>query len=480
MSSNVNVHGSETKYGSLTYYSFNVIDKKTGKVIESKSYTNRQEAEDYLNKQKQNYPDGSFNNKPLKDADPFNDDTFIDQSDTSGESAQVPTIPEQQYDKNGNPIPPSATSETLQVKDLGAKEIDLESFATNDDNKNPNSTSKLTKAAIDYCGIESETLKAIKSLATVELQKNVEGTLGAKRVQCRVQRKNYDCEFTMQGPDNNAFIVLGNDRTSNLSDPGAGEKGHTQCDAIDIVAGLGGYCPQAVEKIEEPDPATGEKIVAESPVETNPNFFIDAARIYISQKTNCDRNFGIGKFSKIDPKKEEVRDPDDVGKYGGKSAVIAKADNIRLIGRESIRIVTGTDQFNSVGGKISGKHGIELIAMNKVEDLQPLVKGQNLALALTIILNNIEAITEIFQAYVDYQMKFNKALSEHTHITKFYGKESLPSTVAMVGGIECGINTMMKTQLSVVKQITNLQGVKANFLSPSGDAYIMSKLNKTN
>lgn len=480
MSSSVNVNGTTTQYDSLTYYSFDVIDKKTGNVVESKIFANKKDAEDYLNKQKQNYPDGSFNNKPLKDADPFNDNTFVDQSDTSGESAQAPTGAGQQYDKNGNPIPPNATSETIQVQNLANNNPNLKSFGTNDDNKNPNKTSKLTKAAIDYCGIESETLNAIKSLAAVEVQKNVEGTLGAKRVQCRVQRKNYDCEFTMQGPDNNAFIVLGNDRTSNLSDPGAGEKGHTQCDAIDIVAGLGGYCPQAVEKVEDTDPITGEKIVAESPVETNPNFFLDAARIYISQKTNCDRNFGIGKFSKIDPSKEEVRDPDDIGKYGGKSAVIAKADNIRLIGRESIKIVTGTDQFNSVGGKISGKHGIELIAMNKVEDLQPLVKGQNLALALTVMLNNIEAITEIFQAYVDYQMKFNKALSQHTHITKFYGKESLPSTRAMVGGIECDINTMMKTQLSVIKQITNLQGVKANFLSPSGDAYIMSRLNKTN
>jgi len=43
-----------------------------------------------------------------------------------------------------------------------------------------------------------------------------------------------------EGLDNNAFIVIGNDRTG-APHTGNGGKGHTQCDAIDIVAGLGGF-----------------------------------------------------------------------------------------------------------------------------------------------------------------------------------------------------------------------------------------------
>ena len=31
-------------------------------------------------------------------------------------------------------------------------------------------------------------------------------------------------------------------------------------------------------------------------IKTNPNFFLDAARIYISQKTDVDKNFRIGEF----------------------------------------------------------------------------------------------------------------------------------------------------------------------------------------
>jgi len=476
----VKIHGSisQIEGGALSYYSFSVYDEK-GDVIEARQFTNKAKAEKFLNDQKEKYPDGTLNNQPLKDADPLNDGTLVDQSDTSGESIQAPIGTGQKYDKDGNPLPPSQTETTIDVQNI---KVDNPSAAATTPTNTAEAASKLAKEPRDYCGLNQKDVQIIKGLTSKDLEDRVGGTFGGHRIQARVKRLNYECEHTIQGPDNNAFIVLGNDRTSDVADPGNGEKGHTQCDAIDIVAGMGGYCPQEVEKVEVSNPRTGEKVMQELPVQTNPNFYVDAARIYIAQKTNCDKNFGIGKFSKKDTKsgEQKTNDKKDIGKYGGKSAVVAKADNIRLIGRESIRIVTGTDQFNSVGGKITGKHGIELIAMNKVEDLQPLVKGQNLSLALTIILNNIEAITEIFQAYINYQMKFNKALSQHTHITNFFAGKTLPSEKAIMGGTQVDLDTMMKTQLSVIKQITNLQGVKANFLSPSGDSYIMSRLNKTN
>ncbi len=474
----INVHGSTTQSAGLTYYSFNVIDEKTGDVVNSRSFTNKAKAQQFLKDQKDNYPSGKFNGQPLSTADPFEDGTFIDQSDSSGEKFQGPSGPAK-YDKYGNPVIPT---ETVSVKNIGVNNPNLKALGTNDGNKNPITAEKLNKLARDYCGLPEEEKNVLNSLSKREVEEKCGGTFGANRIQARVKRKNYPSELVVgRGPDNNAFIVIGNDRTSDLSNPGCGEMGHTQSDSIDLVAGLGGFCAQENEKVEAIDPVSGEKIVVESPVETNPNFFVDAARIYVAQKTNCDKNFAIGEFGRAKPGMPPVSsDPKNIGKYGGKSAVIAKADNIRLIGRESIKIVTGTDAFNSTGGKISGKHGIELIAMNKEEDLQPLVKGNNLTLALTIILNNVEAITEIFQAYVDYQMKFNAALSHHTHITNFDAGRTLESAPAVVAGIQSDIDVMTNTQLSVVKQVTNLQGVKTNFLSPSGDSYIMSRLNKTN
>ena len=118
--------------------------------------------------------------------------------------------------------------------------------------------------------------------------------------------------------------------------------------------------------------------------------------------------------------------------------------------------------------------------MNKIEDLQPLVKGDNLALALTMLVKNVEALAEMFQANMHYQMKFNKALQSHTHITPFFAIRDLPSEPAIMGGIQCDIENMVNTELSVVKHITNLQGFITNFLADSGESYICSSLNKTN
>ena len=141
-----------------------------------------------------------------------------------------------------------------------------------------------------------------------------------------------------RGPDNNAFIIIGNDRVSKPH-TGYGGKGHTQCDSIDLVVGMGGHTPREVDKEEQE-------------VKTNPNFFIDSARIYISQKTDVDKNFGIGEFGRAEEDEQDNKDDKGIGKYGAKSAIAAKADNIRIIGRESIRLVTGTDSQNSQGGDV--------------------------------------------------------------------------------------------------------------------------------
>ena len=118
--------------------------------------------------------------------------------------------------------------------------------------------------------------------------------------------------------------------------------------------------------------------------------------------------------------------------------------------------------------------------MNKVKDLQPLVLGDNLSVCLASIIKDIEAIAGIFQAYVHYQMKFNKVLQNHNHITPFFAGPSLPSMQAIAGGIQADIETLTNTELSVIKHVTNLKGTIANYLVDSGDSYINSRQNKTN
>ena len=111
---------------------------------------------------------------------------------------------------------------------------------------------------------------------------------------------------------------------------------------------------------------------------------------------------------------------------------------------------------NSQGGDVLAKSGIELIAMNDTKSLQPLVLGDNLQLALIIILDNLEALAKITHGYIKYQMKFNQALQQHTHNSPFYGISTLASEPAIIAGIKCDIETGANTELSILKHITNL------------------------
>jgi hypothetical protein len=157
----------------------------------------------------------------------------------------------------------------------------------------------------------------------------------------------------------NTFIIMGRDRPgSPESGTGAGPATHNGC--IDIIAGLSSIL--ARETVE-----AGPETYHKEQVLTNKSTEIDAARIYISQKSlNIDSkeyfNIAAGK----------------VGYLPNRSAIAIKADSVRIIGREGIKIVTG-GMYNAFGLNIGHKiKGIDLIAGNNDADLQPLVKGNHL------------------------------------------------------------------------------------------------------
>jgi len=336
-------------------------------------------------------------------------------------------------------------------------------------------TSQTFKKAVDLSGLNAKRYEMYGKSQNERIDMGVAGVHGDRREQPRITRRFTPCELGghMRGADNNAFIIIGNDRVSKFH-TGYGGKGHTQCDAIDLVAGMGGHSPK--EESESNSIITDWK----KKKGLHPNFFLDAARIYISQKTDVDKNFGIGEFGKAEDDNRDNKDDKYIGQYGAKSAIAIKADNIRLVGRESIRLVTGTDKFNSQGGEVLSKSGIELVAMNDVKSLQPLVLGDNLGDALDNIVHHIQSLTEIFHAYVKYQMKFNHEVGKHKHEGFFYIREGVKSKPTAAADIQLDIETAAKTELSVLKQITNLQGFKNNFLFPSGKSYIKSRLNKVN
>ena len=329
-------------------------------------------------------------------------------------------------------------------------------------------TSNINKKTRDLSGVKEERRENYEAQSELEKSKNKSsGVFNTKRVQANIKREDAASELIVgNGPDNNAFIIIGNDRVSKLH-TGYGGKGHTQCDAIDIVAGVGGHTPKEAD-------SKGEELF------TNPNFFVDAARIYVSQKTDVDKNFGIGEFGRAEKNSQDNKDDKNIGKHGGKSAVVAKADNSRLVGRESIMLVTGTDAQNSQGGDVLAKSGIEIIAMNNTETLQPMVLGDSLVKLLGVMSNNISAVAKQLHAFTKYQMKMNEATANHVHHSPFYALPTLPSEQVMAAGMVVDIETASKTEISILKQLTNLTGVRHNYLTESGEDFILSRLNKVN
>ena len=171
-------------------------------------------------------------------------------------------------------------------------------------------------------------------------------------------------------------IKFGHDRPSNLAS-GYGGPGAQRCRTIDIVAGpmagaRGGRGPTAGSWVD-------------------PNFGADAARIYISEKTDVDENFGLA--------------AGHIGMKTGVSAIGMKADAIRIIGRTGVKITTGRSfafkgfgkdgELTSGGRRIqvappielnagnqSGEHKLGFLRSNLIKDapvknLQGVARGEN-------------------------------------------------------------------------------------------------------
>lgn len=245
---------------------------------------------------------------------------------------------------------------------------------------------------------------------------------------------------------NNTWMILGRDRpASRLS--GYGGKGDTQAGSIDIVVGRMGDAPK-------------------DGVYVDPNFQRDSARIYISQKTDIDENFKLVAGT--------------IGNVEGLSAIGMKADSIRIIGRQGIKFVTGVDSTNSKGGKITSIQGIELIAGNNDEDIQPLPKGDNLSESLEKLCDNIESLSGILSTFLDSQMKFNVITAFHYHYTPFYGIPTLVSDTLSQSGVETSLKQLNDCMNGLVKFKTKINLYRNSYLRTHGNKYINSKFNKVN
>lgn len=266
---------------------------------------------------------------------------------------------------------------------------------------------------------------------------------------------------------NNCFIKLGRDQNASRAS-GAGGRGFTQCGAIDIIAGL--------------DSANGPH-----DEERDPNPFTDASRIYLTQKGKINQAFGIAKGSAI-------------GEENWNSGIAMKSDNVNIIGRKHIKLVTSRARINTKertgqGGLLDGSGKIDFIAGNfsgqetvksldvfgikipikKAKTLQPLIKGDNLAELLDDVLKKI---TDIQGAVLDNRraiLEIGLSYSSHIHPGVCAAGPVIttptPMALTIAPTLASGFSKIPEDVIGSV----NVGNLRENYLNPNFPEFIKSK-----
>ena len=243
---------------------------------------------------------------------------------------------------------------------------------------------------------------------------------------------------------NNAWIVIGRDRPGNRTS-GYGGQGGTHCGMISLVAGRMGQHASDLN-------SSGEQLYAE------PNHRSDAAFIYISQKTDVDENLKL-----VDGK---------IGTCEAKSAIAIKADNLRFVSRQGIKLVTGTDDDLSNSCPSIATYGIDIIAGNNDDDLQPIVKGENLLDYLKDMKAEVSKLNGALTGFIKLQMEFNLYTLSHHHTTIWPGypnfKVNADPMMSQLGqqGMPILMDMTMRSLRSLANQKYNLRVIEQKYLLP--------------
>ena len=260
-------------------------------------------------------------------------------------------------------------------------------------------------------------------------------------------------------PTVDANIIIGTDRPSQISGPGYGSIGAQKANCIDMVVG------RMASVRNGRGPTTGTFV--------NPSFASDAARIYISQMTDVDTNFGVADGR--------------TGNIKGRSAIGMKADAIRLVGREGIKIITGPSfdfegagsgngESNSKGGDLEPAPFIELIAGNVTEEnesnngqkyIQGVGRGENIVECIEALTELVNRLLGAMMNFAFLQTSFNAAVM--VNIWPFHASHSAIGTVC-----NQQILTSVQNPLSHIRNELNTT-FSSNYLTVSGDKYIVSK-----
>jgi hypothetical protein len=313
-----------------------------------------------------------------------------------------------------------------------------------------------TKQAVQLDGV-SERNKARMNDLDVETKLTMQGVAGDKLLEQTVNFVELKNEKVMQG-ENNALAIFGRDRFSHRAS-GYGGLGDTHAGALDLVVGLASSKQQALARTRED-------------VFVDKDFFADAARVYMSQKTDVDNNFVLATGS--------------VGNCVAKSAIALKADSVRLIAREGIKLVTRTDVKLSSGGPSTSCVGVDLIAGNHEFDddgkrlLQPMVRGHDLEEALKPLVDIVSSLAGVVFGLVTYQNQINKKIQTHTHTMTPHGVITRTSHQCTSGIPSSYVKLTRTTQNDCQTIQKKCKDFKINYLEDSGPGTFLSPWNNTN
>lgn len=265
----------------------------------------------------------------------------------------------------------------------------------------------------------------------------------------------------------NCFITLGNDRNAGISS-GYGGLGHSGCSAIDIVAGFMG--PRPVHRTRD----------GFSLPQNGKDFKNDASRIYLSHKTNIDEYFDIPVLTlRVGSQSLPLE------QSKGTAGIGIKSDHVRVIARETIKLVTFHGNSNSLG-RSTTPSGIDIIAGVNIAalgadpalEVQPMVRGANLVNCLAEIIRRIENVQSELATFIETQRRINKIMSSHSHISTRPGQPTFP-IIGPNGTME-DIMILIDTITDIISNITGMVGLDTTYFNPSSSKYILSKFNKNN
>lgn len=316
-------------------------------------------------------------------------------------------------------------------------------------------------------------VSASKRKQAEELEKQVEAYLGSDSATRPVNQKGSGLYGTSQikreltyskSPDEKvidyagAFITFGSDKVTGIASTSTA----TDAAKIDLVVGR-------MSSTNAPDGSNVDN-----------SFQTDAARIYISQLTDIDASFGI--------------DPGKTGYMTSRSGIGIKADGVRIIGRESIKLVTGKMQGvndkNSVNGKTLAAGSIELIAGNNSEarniplsglsgeeevfdPLQGVAMGHNVVRAFQDMVAMQQDLIGVIRKQKNTQRLYNIAIQAACALPPFIGGPLAGAAYSLF------IASDVKTSMDLWQSSIDTSLFEINYLTSFGYRYIESRNVKT-